>query len=50
MRVTKDVSITMPVAVVKDAERLAKREKRAMSELFREGLRHYAFRRTLGIR
>ena len=42
MRVTKNVSITMPVAMVKDAERLAKRENRTMSELVREALRHYA--------
>ena len=42
MRVTKSVSITMPVAMVKDAERLAKRENRTMSELVREALRHYA--------
>jgi Arc/MetJ-type ribon-helix-helix transcriptional regulator len=42
MRVTKKVSITMPVAVVEDAERLAKRENRTMSELVREALRHYA--------
>ena len=45
MHVTKNVSITMPVAMVKDAERLAKRENRTMSELVREALRHYATRR-----
>jgi predicted transcriptional regulator len=42
MRATKNASITMPAAVVKDAERLAKRENRTMSELVREALRHYA--------
>jgi Arc/MetJ-type ribon-helix-helix transcriptional regulator len=42
MRVTKNVSITMPVAMIKDAERLAKRENRTMSELVQEALRHYA--------
>src|ERR1035437_6252295 len=46
MRTTKNVSITMPVAMVKDAERLAKRENRTMSELIREALRHYKARRT----
>jgi len=35
MRATKNVSIAMPVAMVKDAERLAKRENRTMSELVR---------------
>jgi Arc/MetJ-type ribon-helix-helix transcriptional regulator len=42
MRATKKVSISMPVAVAKDAERLAKRENRTMSELVREALRYYA--------
>lgn len=42
MRATKNTSITMPAAVVKAAERLAKRENRTMSELVREALRHYA--------
>jgi metal-responsive CopG/Arc/MetJ family transcriptional regulator len=42
MRATKNASITMPAAVVKDAERLAKRENCTMSELVREALRHYA--------
>ena len=41
MRATKKVSISMPVAVAKDAERLAKRENRTMSELVREALRCY---------
>ena len=42
MRATKNVSLTMPVAVAKDAERLAKRENRTVGELVREALRHYA--------
>ena len=41
MRTTKNVSITMPIAMVKDAARLAKRENRTMSELMREALRRY---------
>ena len=46
MRTTKNISITMPTAMVKDAERLAKRENRTMSELIREALRHYQARRA----
>jgi metal-responsive CopG/Arc/MetJ family transcriptional regulator len=42
MRTTRNLSITMPLAMIKDAERLAKREHRTMSELVREALRHYA--------
>ncbi len=42
MRAAKNASIAMPVAVVRDAERLAKRENRTVSELFREAFRHYA--------
>ena len=38
MRVTKNVSITMPVAMVKDAERLAKRENRTIAEAKRNPL------------
>ena len=45
MRTTKNISITMPMAMVKEAERLAKRENRTMSELVREALRHYKSRR-----
>jgi metal-responsive CopG/Arc/MetJ family transcriptional regulator len=40
-RTTRNISITMPIAMAKDASRLAKRESRTMSELFREALRHY---------
>ena len=45
MRTTKKLSITMPVGMVKDAEKMAKREKRTMSELVREALRQYKARR-----
>lgn len=47
VRTTKNISITMPVVMAKEATRLAKRERRTVSELFREALRHYqASRRT----
>ena len=36
----------MPIAMVGDTERLAKRENRTMSELGREALRHYKARRA----
>jgi Arc/MetJ-type ribon-helix-helix transcriptional regulator len=38
---TKNISISMPEAQIKAAERLAKAENRTMSELFREALRSY---------
>jgi metal-responsive CopG/Arc/MetJ family transcriptional regulator len=41
MRTTKNISITFPNAMAKEAERLAKRENRTMSELLREAFRHY---------
>jgi Arc/MetJ-type ribon-helix-helix transcriptional regulator len=41
MRTTKVYSITMPPEMAKQAERLAKRENRTMSELMREALRRY---------
>jgi metal-responsive CopG/Arc/MetJ family transcriptional regulator len=40
-RTTRNISITMPISMARDASRLAKRESRTMSELFREALRHY---------
>lgn len=46
MRTTKNISITFPTAMAKEAERLAKRENRTMSELLREAFRRY---RTDGI-
>jgi metal-responsive CopG/Arc/MetJ family transcriptional regulator len=44
MRTTKNISITFPTAMAKDAERLAKRENRTMSELLREAFRQYCTR------
>ena len=41
MRATKNISITFPIAMAKQAERLAKRENRTMSELLREAFRVY---------
>ena len=41
MRITKVYSITMPPEMGKQAERLAKKENRTMSELMREALRRY---------
>ena len=41
MRATKVYSITMPPDLAQQAERLARRESRTMSELFREALRRY---------
>src|SRR2546430_13056698 len=39
MRTTKSVTIWLPPEQLKSAERLAKKQNRTMSELFREGLR-----------
>ena len=39
MRTTKSVTISLPPEQLKIAERLAKKQNRTMSELFREGLR-----------
>lgn len=41
MRTTKVVSITMPPPLFEEAQALAKRENRTMSELLREALRRY---------
>ena len=41
MRTTKVLSITLPPEMLKQAEQLAKKENRTVSELFREALRHY---------
>lgn len=41
MRSTKNVSITVPPTLLKEAEAVAKREGRTKSELFREALRRY---------
>jgi predicted DNA-binding protein len=40
-RSTKIYSITMPPELGRQAEQLAKRESRTMSELMREAFRHY---------
>ena len=42
MRNTRVYSITMPPEMAKQAERLARKEHRTMSELMREALRRYA--------
>jgi Arc/MetJ-type ribon-helix-helix transcriptional regulator len=39
MRTTKSVTISLPPTQLKTAERLARKQNRTMSELFREGLR-----------
>ncbi len=41
MRTTKNISVTMPPAMLKEVERLAKKEHRTTSELIREALRRY---------
>jgi Arc/MetJ-type ribon-helix-helix transcriptional regulator len=39
MRITKNISISLAPEQVRIAERLARKQNRTMSELFREGLR-----------
>ncbi len=41
MRSTKTLSVTLPPAMLKRAQSIAKKESRTMSELIREALRHY---------
>ena len=41
MRIAKTISITLPPDMLADAQAIAKRENRTMSELFREALRQY---------
>ena len=41
MRTSKTVSISLPPGQLKEAERMAKRQNRTMSELFREAFRRY---------
>jgi ribbon-helix-helix CopG family protein len=41
MRTAKTVCITLPPDLLKKAQKVAAREHRTMSELFREALRHY---------
>lgn len=44
MRTAKTVSITLPPELLVKAQKLATREHRTMSELFREALRRYIVR------
>src|SRR5947207_8721643 len=46
MRTTRVYSITMPPNLAKQAERLAKKENRTMSELMREAFRRYVEQNT----
>lgn len=41
MRTTKVLSLSLPPALLREAERVAKAEGRTKSELFREALRRY---------
>jgi len=41
MRATRTVSVTLPPAMLKRAQSIARRESRTMSELVREALRQY---------
>lgn len=45
MRTSKTLSVSLPPAQLKRAERLAKRENRTLSELVREALRQYEQKR-----
>jgi len=49
MRTTKSVSISLAPEQLKSAERLAKKQNRTMSELFREGLRRLEQEEKRGI-
>ena len=40
-RTTKLVTISLPPTLLREAEKVAKKEQRTTSELFREALRHY---------
>jgi metal-responsive CopG/Arc/MetJ family transcriptional regulator len=41
MRTSKTISVSLPPVQLKRAEKLARKENRTMSELFREALRQY---------
>ncbi len=41
MRTTKVLSLSLPPELLREAERIAKKEGRTKSELFREALRRY---------
>jgi CopG family transcriptional regulator/antitoxin EndoAI len=45
MRTTKVLSVTLPEAMLREAQELAREENRTMSELVREALRNYQNKR-----
>lgn len=45
MRTSKILSLSLPPALLREAERLAKKEGRTKSELFREAFRRYLHER-----
>ena len=45
MRATKIISLSLPPRLLKNAERLAPKEGRIKSELFREALRRYIWQK-----
>jgi len=47
MRTSEVISITLPPKLLRAAERLAKKEGRTRSELFREALRRYLAEQSL---
>lgn len=47
MRTSEVISITLPPKLLREAERLAKKEGRTRSELFREALRRYLAEQSL---
>lgn len=47
MRTSRTLSVSLPPAQLKRAERLAKRENRTLSELVREALRQYEQRQKV---
>ena len=49
MRTSRTLSVSLPPAQLKRAERLAKRENRTLSELVREALRQYEQKREAPI-
>ena len=42
MRIAKTISVTLPPELLAEAQKIASREHRTMSELVREALRRYA--------
>ena len=47
MRTSEVISITLPPKLLREAERLARKEGRTRSELFREALRRYLAEQSL---